>query len=91
MNKGELVSSIADKAGLSKLSAERTLNAVLETITQELQSGGNVTLIGFGSFQISERAARKGRNPATGAEINIAASKLPTFKAGRGLKDAVNS
>jgi DNA-binding protein HU-beta len=90
MKKTELVDHIADTADLSKAAAGRTLDAILETITESLVDGEDVTLIGFGTFKISERAARDGRNPRTGEAIKIAASKVPSFKAGKALKDAVN-
>ena len=90
MNKVELVAHIAETADLSKAAATRTLDAIIETITESLVDGEDVTLIGFGTFKISERAARDGRNPRTGETIKIAASKVPSFKAGKALKDAVN-
>ena len=90
MNKVELVAHIAETADLSKAAAARTLDAIIETITESLVDGEDVTLIGFGTFKISERAARDGRNPRTGEAIKIAASKVPSFKAGKALKDAVN-
>jgi DNA-binding protein HU-beta len=91
MNKSELVNAISESANISKAAAEKALSGMLDTITSELAKGGNVSLVGFGTFQVSERAARTGRNPQTGAEITIAASNNPTFKAGKGLKDAVNA
>lgn len=91
MNKGELVSKIAEGADISKASAGRALDSLIESVTSELANGGDVSLVGFGTFKVSERAARTGRNPQTGAEIQIAASKAPGFKAGKALKDAVNS
>lgn len=91
MNKSELVNAISESANISKAAAEKALSGMLDTITSELAKGGNVSLVGFGTFQVSERAARTGRNPQTGAEITIAASNHPTFKAGKGLKDAVNA
>ncbi|MBR1634361.1 MAG: HU family DNA-binding protein [Lachnospiraceae bacterium] len=90
MNKAELVSAIAEQAGLSKKGAENALKAFTDTVTQELARGGRVQLVGFGTFEVSERAARTGRNPQTGEEMQIAASKTPKFKAGKALKDAVN-
>lgn len=90
MNKSELIESIATKADLTKADAGRALDATLETVKEALIQGDAVTLIGFGTFSVKERAARTGRNPQTGAEIQIAASKIPGFKAGKGLKDAVN-
>lgn len=89
MNKAQLVAAIADKAGLSKKDAEKAMNAVFDEITGALKKGDKVQLVGFGSFEVRERAARKGRNPQTKTEIVIPASKLPVFKAGKALKDAV--
>lgn len=91
MNKNELVSAVADKAGLSKSDAGDAVDAVFDAITGALQSNDEVRLVGFGTFSVSRRAASKGRNPQTGAEIDIPASNQPKFKAGKGLKDAVNS
>jgi DNA-binding protein HU-beta len=90
MNKSDLVDAIADSAGLSKADAGRALDAVVDTITGALQSGDSVSLVGFGTFSVRDRAARTGRNPRTGETIQIAASKNPAFKAGKALKDAVN-
>lgn len=90
MNKTELVANVADKAGLTKKDAEKAVIAVFESIENALQEGDKVQLIGFGTFEVKERAARKGRNPQTGKEIEIAASKNPVFKAGKALKDVVN-
>ena len=90
MNKSELVAKIAEGADISKASAARTLDSLIGTVTEELANGGEVALVGFGTFKVSDRAARTGRNPQTGAEIQIAAAKVPGFKAGKGLKDAVN-
>lgn len=90
MNKAELVDVVAKAADLSKAAAARALDAVLEGITKGLKAGHTVTLVGFGTFKVSHRAARKGRNPQTGKEIQIKASKVPTFKAGKALKDVVN-
>ena len=90
MNKSELVAKIAEGADITKASAGRALDSLIETVTAELASGGDVTLIGFGTYKVNDRAARTGRNPQTGAEIQIAAAKIPSFKAGKGLKDAVN-
>lgn len=90
MNKSELVTKVAEATGLSKKDAENALNAVTDVITSELKTGGNVSLVGFGTFQVSNRAARSGRNPQTGATIQIPASNIPVFKAGKALKDAVN-
>jgi DNA-binding protein HU-beta len=89
LNKGELVAAVAEKAGMTKSSAELAVNAVLETITDTLRQGDSVALVGFGSFAVKATAERKGRNPSTGQEITIAASKKPTFTAGKSLKDAV--
>ena len=90
MNKTELVAAIADKAGLSKKDAEATVNALTEVVTKELKKGGKVQLVGFGTFEVSKRSARTGRNPQTGATMKIAASKAPKFKAGKAFKDALN-
>ena len=90
MNKNELVSSIADKAGIKKTDAEKALKAFIETVTDELKAGEKVQLVGFGTFETSERPAREGRNPRTGETMKIAASKSPKFKAGKALKDAIN-
>lgn len=90
MKKVELIEAVAEKAGLTKADAGRALDAVIETITCALKSGDKVPLVGFGTFAVSERAARVGRNPQTGAEVQIAARKAVTFKAGSALKDAVN-
>ena len=90
MTKAELVGKIATDAGISNAAAERALKAFVEGITSTLKSGDKVTLVGFGTFEVSNRAARKGRNPQTGEVIDIKASKAPRFKAGKALKDAVN-
>lgn len=90
MNKAELVEAVAEAADLSKASATRAVDAMLDSITNTLKSGDQVSLVGFGTFQVRDRAARTGRNPQTGATINIAAAKVPSFKAGKALKDAVN-
>ncbi len=91
MNKGELVAAVAEKAGLTKKDAELTVNALLETVTETLVKGEKVQLIGFGNFEVKERAEREGRNPRNPEEVvKIAASKAPVFKAGKSLKDAVN-
>ena len=90
MNKGELVEKIAEGADISKAAAGRALDSLISTITNELASGGDVALVGFGTYKVNDRAARTGRNPQTGAEIQIAAAKVPAFKAGKALKDAVN-
>ncbi len=90
MNKGELVAKIAEGADISKASAGRALDSLISSVTAELASGGEVALVGFGTYKVNDRAARTGRNPQTGAEIQIAAAKVPAFKAGKALKDAVN-
>jgi DNA-binding protein HU-beta len=90
MNKAELIDAIAANAELSKADAGRALDATVAAISKALQKGDTVTVIGFDSFVVRERAARTGRNPKTGEEIKIAASKNPVFKAGKALKDAVN-
>ncbi|AQT47072.1 MULTISPECIES: HU family DNA-binding protein [Bartonella] len=91
MNKNELVSSVAEKAGITKTQAASAVDAFIASVTDALKDGGDVRLPGFGSFEVSHRAATKGRNPSTGAEINIPARNVPKFSAGKGLKDAVNS
>lgn len=90
MNKTELVASVADKAGLTKKDAEKAVNALFASVEEALIANDKVQVIGFGTFEVKEREERKGRNPQTGAEIVIPASKNPVFKAGKGLKDAVN-
>ncbi|MFO7604214.1 MAG: HU family DNA-binding protein [Gammaproteobacteria bacterium] len=90
MNKGELIDMIAESADISKAAATRALDTVFNGITEALKKGDQVTLVGFGTFQVRDRAARTGRNPKTGEAIQIAASKNPAFKAGKALKDAVN-
>ena len=89
MNKSELVDSIAQSAGLTKEQAAKAVNAFTESVQGALQRGDDVVLVGFGTFSVKERAARMGRNPKTGEAIQIAASKVPSFKAGKGLKDSV--
>lgn len=89
MNKSELIDNIAQNGGLSKVDAGKALDATIASITQALQKGDAVTLVGFGTFAVKERAARTGRNPKTGEELQIKASKVPSFKAGKSLKDAV--
>ena len=89
MNKVELVAAVAEKAELSKKDAEKAVAAVFAAIEEAVAAGDKVQLVGFGTFEVRERAARTGRNPQTGAEIKIAASKVPTFKAGKALKDIV--
>ena len=91
MNKTELVANVAEKAGLSKKDAEKALSPVIESVEEALVAGDKVQLIGFGTFEVKDRAARTGRNPQTGKEIKIAASRNPVFKAGKALKDAVNN
>ena len=91
MNKTELVAAIADEAGLSKKDAEKALKAFTDVVTEELKKGEKVQLVGFGTFEVSERAAREGRNPQTGAAMKIAASKAPKFKAGKAFKDLINA
>ena len=90
MNKAELIDAVADSADLSKAAAGRALDAAIETITKALKKGDTVTLVGFGTFSVRKRAARTGRNPRTGEAIKIKASKVPGFKAGKALKDAIN-
>ncbi|MBL4832709.1 MAG: HU family DNA-binding protein [Pseudomonas sp.] len=90
MNKSELVLKIAEDADITKADAGRALGSLIDSVTTELASGGDVTLVGFGTYKVNDRAARTGRNPQTGAEIQIAAAKVPAFKAGKALKDAVN-
>lgn len=90
MNKSELVQAMADKVGISVKDAGKALKAFEDVVTEELKKGGSVQIIGFGTFQIAERAERMGRNPQTGKEQKIPASKAPKFKAGKALKDAVN-
>ncbi len=91
MNKAELVAAMSDKAGLTKKDAENALKAFTDVVAEELKKGEKIQLVGFGTFEVSERAARTGRNPQTGEEMKIPASKAPKFKAGKALKDIVNS
>ena len=91
MNRKELAAAIAAETGLTKKDAEAALNAFVDVVTEELKKGEKVQLVGFGTFEVSERAAREGRNPQTGETMTIAASKAPKFKAGKALKDAVNA
>ena len=91
MNKAELVKAISDKTGATKKSVEESLNAFVEVVTEALVKEDKVQLVGFGSFEVRKRAARKGRNPQTKEEIKIPASKAPVFKAGKALKDVVNN
>lgn len=91
MNKTELVAAVAEQADISKKDAEKVLKAFVDVVTEEMKKGEKVQLVGFGTFEVSERAAREGRNPQTGATMTIAASKAPKFKAGKALKDMVNA
>lgn len=91
MNKTELVAAMAEQTGLSKKDSEAALKAFIGTVTDELVKGEKVQLVGFGTFEVTQRAAREGQNPMTGEKMMIPASKAPKFKAGRGLKDAVNA
>ena len=90
MKKSELVAIMAEKAGIKKVDAEKALNAFVDAVTEALAKDDKIALVGFGTFETKKRAARKGKNPQTGAVIDIAASTVPAFKAGRALKDAVN-
>ncbi|MGB0636161.1 MAG: HU family DNA-binding protein [Gammaproteobacteria bacterium] len=90
MNKADLIDAVAQDTDMSKASATRAVDSVIDTITGSLKSGDQVTLVGFGTFMVRDRAARSGRNPQTGETIQIKASKAPAFKAGKALKDAVN-
>ena len=90
MNKGDLISAVAAGTGLSKADSGRAIDATTSAIAGELSGGGRVSLVGFGTFSVSHRAARMGRNPATGASIHINASNVPKFKAGKALKEACN-
>ncbi len=89
MNKAELIAAVAEKTDLSKKDADKAVNAAVEAITEALKKGEKVQIVGFGAFEVKERAARIGRNPQTKKEIKIPASKIPQFKAGKALKDAV--
>ncbi|MCM2356643.1 MAG: HU family DNA-binding protein [Geobacteraceae bacterium] len=91
MTRSELVSAVAEQAGLTKAAAEKSVKAIIEGVTGSLKNGDKLTLVGFGTFSTTARAARKGQNPQTGKKINIAASVSPKFKAGKALKDAVNT
>ncbi len=91
MNKTELVTAMADKAGISKKDCDAALKAFIDVVTEELTKGEKIQLVGFGTFEVAERAARTGRNPQTGEEMQIPASRAPKFKAGKALKDAVNA
>ena len=90
MNKAELIAAIAEAADLTKKDAEKALKAFTDVVAEELKNGGKVQVVGFGTFEVSERAARTGRNPQTGEEMTIEASKAPKFKAGKALKDSIN-
>ncbi|MCK5015028.1 MAG: HU family DNA-binding protein [Candidatus Omnitrophica bacterium] len=90
MNKSELIDAVAETSGLSKADSSRAFDAVIEVITNAMKGGDQVSIVGFGSFLVRERSARVGRNPQTGAEIQIKAAKVPAFKPGKALKEAVN-
>ena len=90
MNKTELVTAIAEQAELSKKDSEKALKAFIDVVTDELKKGEKIQLVGFGTFEVIERAAREGRNPLTGEKMSIKASKAPKFKAGKALKDMIN-
>ncbi len=90
MNKSELIDAVAEEADISKAAAGRAVDAMVNAVTKALRARDQITLVGFGTFMVKERAARSGRNPRTGETIHIAASSMPTFKAGKALKDAVN-
>ena len=90
MNKSELIAAVAEQAGLSKKDAEKAVNAFIGAVTDTLIDGGKIQLVGFGTYEVRARDARTGKNPRTGETIKIAASKIPAFKAGKALKDAVN-
>ena len=91
MNKTELIAAIAEQAEISKKDSEKALKALIDVVTDQLKKGDKVQLVGFGTFEVSERAAREGRNPQTGETMTISASKSPKFKAGKALKDLVNA
>lgn len=91
MNKTELISAMSENANMTKVNAEKALKAFIDTVTEELKNGGKVQLVGFGTFEVTERAERQGRNPKTGEAITIPASKSPKFKAGKALKDIVKN
>ena len=91
MNKTELVAAVAEQADISKKDAEKVFKAFVDVVTEEMKKGEKVQLVGFGTFEVSERAAREGRNPQTGKTMKIEACKAPKFKAGKALKDAVNA
>ena len=90
MNKSEFVAAVSDAAGLTKVEGARAVEAIIETVKKTLKKGDTISLVGFGTFIVRKRAARTGRNPRTGAQIKIKASKNPSFKAGKALKDAIN-
>ncbi len=90
MNKSEFIDAIANSADVPKNTAAKVVNAMIDTVSDALKDGDSITLVGFGTFLVRERQARTGRNPQTGAEIQIPAAKVPAFKAGKALKDAVN-
>ena len=91
MNKKELIAAVAEKAGITKEDAKKAVEAFTEVVADALKAGEKISLVGFGTFEVSERPARTGRNPMTGEEIEIAASKAPKFKAGKALKDSINA
>ena len=91
MNKTDLIAAVAEKAEISKKDAEKAIKAFTDAVAEELVNGGKVQLVGFGTFEVAERAAREGRNPKSGETMTIAASKTPKFKAGKALKDQVNA
>ena len=91
MNKAELIAAVAEAAEMSKKDAEKALKAFTDVVAEELKNGGKVQLVGFGTFEVSERAEREGRNPQSGEVMKIAASKAPKFKAGKALKDMINA
>lgn len=90
MNKAELIAAMAEKAGIENAAAAKALKAFTETVAEEMKNGGKVQLIGFGTFETAEREARSGRNPRTGEDMEIPASRIPKFKAGKALKDMMN-
>ena len=90
MNKTELIAAVAEQAEISKKDSEKAIKAFIDVVTEQLKKGDKVQLVGFGTFEVSERAAREGRNPQTGKTMKIAACKAPKFKAGKALKDAIN-
>ena len=91
MNKNELITAMSENTNMTKVDTEKSLKAFIDTVTDELKNGGKVQLVGFGTFEVGERAERQGRNPKTGEAITIPASKSPKFKAGKALKDIVNA